>query len=73
MESGDCPPFIKPVKKDEDRDCELPPILSSKQFTFQSHLTLLYMIPTKYKFIIGEFKNEYHTSVASKLITPYDW
>ena len=31
------------------------------------------MIPTKYKFIIGEFKNDYHTSIASKLITPYDW
>ena len=31
------------------------------------------MIPTKYKFIIREFKNHYHTSIASKLITPYDW
>ena len=31
------------------------------------------MIPTKYKFIIREFKNDYHTSIASKLITPYDW
>ena len=73
MDSGACPPFIKPVKQDEDRDCELTPILSSKQFPFQSHLTSLYMIPTKYKFIISEFKNDYHTSIASKLITPYDW
>ena len=73
MESGACPPFIKPAKQDEDRDCELTPILSSKQFPFQSHLTSLYMIPTKYKFIIREFKNDYHTSIASKLITPYDW
>ena len=31
------------------------------------------MIPTKYKFIIREFKNDYHTPIASKLITPYDW
>ena len=31
------------------------------------------MIPTKYKFIIKEFKNDYHTSIALKLITPYDW
>ena len=31
------------------------------------------MIPTKYKFIIREFKNDYHISIASKLITPYDW
>ena len=31
------------------------------------------MIPTKYNFIIREFKNDYHTSIASKLITPYDW
>ena len=73
MESGACLPFIKPSKQDEDRDCDLIPILSSKQFTFQSHLTPLYMIPTKYKFIIREFKNDYHNSIASKLITPYDW
>ena len=73
MESGACPPFIKPIKQDEDRDCDLTPILSSRQFPFQSHLPSLYMIPTKYKFIIREFKNDYHTSVASKLITPYDW
>ena len=52
MESGACPPFIKPSKQDEDRDSELIPILSSRQFTFQSHLTSLYMIPTKYKVII---------------------
>ena len=31
------------------------------------------MIPTKYKFIIREFKNDYHTSIDSKLITAYDW
>ena len=37
MESGACPPFIKPSKQDEDRDCDLFPILSSRQFTFQSH------------------------------------
>ena len=73
MESGACPSFIKPIKQDEDRDCGLVPILSSKHFTFQSQLTSLYMIPTKYKFIIREFKNDYHTSIASKLITPYDW
>ena len=57
-ESGACPPFIKPLKQDEVRDCDLIPILSSRQFTFQSHLTSLYMIPTKYKFIIREFKND---------------
>ena len=73
MESGACPPFIKPSKQDEDRDCDLIPTLSSRQFTFQYHLTSLYMIPTKYKFIIREFKNDYHTSIASKLITQYDW
>ena len=73
MESSACPPLIKPVKQDEDRFRGLTPILSSKQFPFQSHLTSLYMIPTKYKFIIREFKNDNHTSIASKLITPYDW
>ena len=70
MESGACPSFIKPLKQDEDQDCDLIPILSSRQFTFQPHLTPLYLIPTKYKFIIREFKNDYHTSIATKLITP---
>ena len=73
MESGACPPFINPLKQDENLDCDLIPSLSSRQFTFQSHLTSLYMITTKYKFTIREFKNDYHTSIASKLITPYDW
>ena len=73
MESGACPPFIKPSEQDENRDCDLILILSSRQFTFQCHLTSLYMIPTKYKFIMREFKNDYHTSIASNLITPYDW
>ena len=44
MESGACPPFIKPSKQDEDRDFVLIPILSSTQFTFQSQLTSLYMV-----------------------------
>ena len=56
MESGACPPFIKPSKQDEDRDCDLTPILSTRQFTFQSHLTSLYMIPTKYKFSLENSK-----------------
>ena len=34
IESGACPPFIKPVKQDEDRDCELVPVLSSKNLPF---------------------------------------
>ena len=46
MESGACPLFLKPSEQDEDRDCDLIPILSSRQFTFQSHLTSLYVIPT---------------------------
>ena len=37
MESGACLPFLKPSKQDEDRDCDLIPILSSRKFTFQSH------------------------------------
>ena len=64
MEYGACPPFIKPLKQDGDRDLDLIPILLTRQFTFQSHLTSLYMIPRKYKFIIREFKNDYHTSIA---------
>ena len=44
MESCAYPPFIKPSKQDENRDCVLILILSSRQFTCQSHLTSLYMI-----------------------------
>ena len=73
MESGACPPFIKSLKQNEDRNCDLIPILSTRQFTFHSHLTSVYIIPTNYKFIIREFRNVYHTSIASKLITPFDW
>ena len=29
MESGACPPFIKPSKQDEDQDCDLIPIFFS--------------------------------------------
>ena len=46
MESGACPPFIKQLKQDENREWDLIPISSTRQFTFQSHLTSLYMIPT---------------------------
>ena len=35
MKSGACPPFIKPSKQNENRDCVLIPILFSRQFTFQ--------------------------------------
>ena len=31
------------------------------------------MILTKNKFIIREFKDDYHSSIASKLFTPFDW
>ena len=34
VESGACPPIIKPLKQDEDRDCDLIPILSRRRFTF---------------------------------------
>ena len=31
MESSACPPIIKPSKQDEDRDCDVIPILSTRQ------------------------------------------
>ena len=42
MESGACPPFIKPLKQDEEQDCDLIAILSTRKFTFQCHLTSVY-------------------------------
>ena len=62
-------PFIKPLKQDEDRDYDLIPILSTRQFTFQSHLISLYMIPTKYEFIIRELKNDSYLN-CFKIIHP---
>ena len=60
MESGACPPSIKPLKQDEGRDCDPIPIVSTRQFTFQSHITSLYMIPTKYKFLPYQIKKAHH-------------
>ena len=37
MESGACLPLIKPLKRDEDQDCDLIPILSTRH----SHFNLI--------------------------------
>ena len=47
LESGACPPFIKPVKQNEDRDCELTPILSSKQISISISFNLIIHDPNK--------------------------
>ena len=46
MESGAWPPVIKPSKQDEDCDCDLIPILSPRQFTFQLYLPSNLYIPS---------------------------
>ena len=38
MESGVCPPFIKPLKQDEDRDCDLIPINKTIPISIPSNL-----------------------------------
>ena len=75
IESGLCPPFIKSLNiSDPQRDDHLIDILSTGTFNFKSNLTSLYMIPTDYKFHVKDDRSkEYYTSVASKLIRPYEY
>ena len=55
------------------RDENLIPILSNKNFTFKSQLTSLYMHPTDYTFKLYD-KNQYFlTSIASKKMTPHHY
>ena len=75
IESGLCPPFIKSLNiSNPTRDEHLIDILSTPTFNFKANLTSLYMIPTDYKFQIRDDRSqEYFTSVASKLIAPYNY
>ena len=47
MESGACPPFIKPSKQDEDRGCDLIPIIKTVHISITSNFFIhsLYIIP----------------------------
>ena len=66
------PPLISPKDSiSTQRDDYLRPILSNINCTFESQLTSLYMHPTDYAFELYDKKQDFFTSIASKIMTPY--
>ena len=68
------PPII-PTKPQlsTTRDDYLVPILSTNRFSFKSQLTSLYMHPTDYTFKLYDKNQDFVTSIASKVTTPYQY
>ena len=55
------------------RDDYLVPILSTNRFSFKSQLTSLYMHPTDYTFKLYDKNQDFFTSIASKILVPYQY
>ena len=55
------------------RDDYLVPILSTNRFSFKSQLTSLYMHPTDYTFKLYDKNQDFFTSIASKIMAPYQY
>ena len=68
------PPII-PTKPQlsTTRDDYLVPILSTNRSSFKSQLTSLYMHPTDYTFKLYDKNQDFFTSVASKIMAPYQY
>ena len=68
-------PPIKPTKPQlsTNRDEYLTLILSTNQFSFKSQSTSLYMHPTDYTFILYDKNQYFFTSIASKIMAPYQY
>ena len=68
------PPII-PTKPQlsTTRDDYLVPILSTNHFSFKSQLTSLYMHPTDYTFKLYDKNQDFFTSIASKIMAPYQY
>ena len=68
-------PLIIPKKPQlsTTRDDYLVPILSTNRFSFKSQLTFLYMHPTDYTFKLYDENQDFFTSIASKIMTPYHY
>ena len=72
LSSSIYPPFI-PSKPSlcTNRDDHLIPILSHDDFVFKAQLTSLYMPPTDYSFRLYDENQDFFTSIASKIMGPY--
>ena len=68
------PPVISTVSQlSTTRDDHLIPILSTNHFTFKAQLTSLYMHPTDYTFKLYDRNQDFFTSIASKIMAPYQY
>ena len=68
-------PPILPTKPQlsTNRDDYLVPILSTNRFFFKSQLTSLYKHPTDYTFKLYDKNQDFFTSIASKIMAPYQY
>ena len=67
-----CPPSIpSKISLCTNRDDHLIPILSTDDFVFKAQLTSLYMHPTDYSFRLYDKNQDFFTSIASKIMGPY--
>ena len=68
-------PPILPTKPQlsTNRDDYLVPKLSTNRFSFKTQLTSLYMHPTDYTFKLYDKNQDFFTSIASKIMVPYQY
>ena len=66
---------ILPTKLQHSTNCDdyLVPILSTNRFSFKSQLISLYMHPTDYTFKLYDKNQDFFTSIASKIMAPYQY
>ena len=68
------PPFISTnTSLATNRDDHLISLLSHDDFTFKPQLTSLYMHPTDYSFRLDDKNQDFFTSIASKIMGPYQY
>ena len=68
------PPFISTnTSNSTNRDDHLISLLSHDDFTFKAQLTSLYMHPTDYSFRLYDKNQDFFTSIASKIMGPYQY
>ena len=56
-----------------NRDDHLIPLLSTDDFVFKAQLTSLYMHATDYSFRLNDKNQDFFTSIASKIMGPYQY
>ena len=68
-------PPAKPSKPSlsTNSDDHLIPLLSQDNFIFKAQLTSLYMHPTDYTFRLYDKNQDLFTSIASKIMSPYQY